>query len=470
MLILSVRISMTQRVLCIGASRVSGLPGNIAFEFVSTLEEGIRRLLVAAAEAVVISLPSPVPSIAPLLRTDPRLRVIVYRPDLTISEAIEYTKAGAFACLTGAGLNCDDIAAALSQTQDSTMSPDPHADMKSEPWRRGLIGESRSMQKILQIIRLVASRRSTVLITGETGTGKEVVARAIHMAGNRSHQPMVAVNCGAIPATLIEAELFGHTKGAFTGAAHARVGRFEQANGGTIFLDEIAELPLDLQSKLLRVLQERELQRLGSSETLKIDVRVITAANVDLEKAVAEKRFREDLYYRLNVVPICLPALRDRPGDIPLLIRHFLAKMCREEGMPVKQISDDTLRELASFPWPGNVRQIEHAVELAVILSGEQTTLSLEDFPSLSRSAPVCVPAFNLPAAGLDFDEYIGQVELSLLKQALERTRGNKGKAADLLGLKRTTLLAKLKTLPVFVDGDESSALQMAFTRHATLK
>ncbi len=340
----------------------------------------------------------------------------------------------------------------------STAAP---AGLQPEPWRHFLIGESRSMQKIFQIIRLVAARRSTVLITGETGTGKEVVARAIHMASNRRHQPLVAVNCGAIPASLIEAELFGHSKGAFTGATNARVGRFEQANGGTIFLDEIAELPLDLQSKLLRVLQEREVQRLGSPETIKLDVRVIAAANVDLEKAVAEKRFREDLYYRLNVVPLALPAIRERADDVPLLVEHFLAKTADDEGSDRKDVSTEVLQALTTYPWPGNVRQLEHAIELAVVLSGDRRMLELEDFPMFARKPVASAPTVQLPITGIDFDEVIGGIETSLLKQALDRTQGNKGKAAELLGLKRTTLLAKLKSLRIDVDGEDIAPLEL---------
>jgi transcriptional regulator with PAS, ATPase and Fis domain len=350
---------------------------------------------------------------------------------------------------------------AMSELLANTPTIPTRADSGREPWMRCVIGESRSMLKILQIVRLVAARRSTVLITGETGTGKEVVARAIHMASNRRDQPLVAVNCGAIPASLIEAELFGHSKGAFTGATNARAGRFEQANGGTMFLDEIAELPLDLQSKLLRVLQEREVQRLGSSETVKLDVRVIAAANIDLEKAVAEKRFREDLYYRLNVVPLCLPAVRERAEDIPLLVNHFLAKISIDEGGECKTVSQETLNALASYPWPGNVRQIEHAIELAVVLSGDRKVLDAEDFPMFARKAVACTPTVNLPVGGLDFDDVIARIEVSLLKQALDRTRGNKGKAADLLGLKRTTLLAKLKSLPFEFEADDVAGLEL---------
>jgi transcriptional regulator with PAS, ATPase and Fis domain len=360
--------------------------------------------------------------------------------------------------INAANILCDPLMTLSEVNTPSTSAP---AGAAIDPWRRFLIGESRSMQKIFQIIRLVAPRRSTVLITGETGTGKEVVARAIHFSGNRRHQPLVAVNCGAIPASLIEAELFGHSKGAFTGATNVRVGRFEQANGGTIFLDEIAELPLDLQSKLLRVLQEREVQRLGSAETIKLDVRVIAAANVDLEKAVAEKKFREDLYYRLNVVPVALPPIRERADDVPLLVEHFLSKMAREEEAPRKDVCGETLQALATYHWPGNVRQLEHAIELAVVLSGDRDVLQLEDFPMFTRKQTECSPTVHLPITGLDFDEVIGSIEASLLKQALERTQGNKGKAADLLRLKRTTLLAKLKSLRIECDSEEAAPLEL---------
>ena len=293
-------------------------------------------------------------------------------------------------------------------------------------------------------------RRCTVLIDGETGTGKEVIARAIHAAGPRSRLPMVMVNCAALPENLLEAELFGHVKGAFTGAANHRVGRFEQANGSTIFLDEIAELPLDLQAKLLRVLQEREFQRIGSSETVKVDLRIIAASNVDLAQRVTEGRFREDLFYRLNVVPIRTPALRERPSDIPALVEHLMAKICRTEQIPLKRVTPQALSRLAEYHWPGNVRQLDNLLEAAIVLSGERDTLTPADFlfpggeSKLAASAPatICVPDH-----GLDFDQTVTRFENSILMQAMEKSAGNKKQAADLLGLKRTTLAAKLRIM-----------------------
>ena len=319
-------------------------------------------------------------------------------------------------------------------------------------WRRSLIGRSRPMLEICDIIGLVAPKRCTVLISGETGTGKEVIAKAIHAASNRSHLPMVSVNCTALPANLIEAELFGHTRGAFTGAQSSRVGRFEQAHRGTIFLDEIGDLPLDSQAKLLRVLQEGEFQRVGSSETVRVDVRVVAASNIDLEAAARERRFREDLYYRLNVVPIYMPPLRERASDIPLLLEHFLQKISETEATAPKQIENEAVTHLQTLDWPGNIRQLEHSVQMAVALSGDRQILSISDFRRRQRhGSTVTAPAHTasrcveVPEQGLDFEAVVCEFERSLLNQALALTKGNKSQAADLLRIKRTTLLAKLK-------------------------
>jgi DNA-binding NtrC family response regulator len=324
-------------------------------------------------------------------------------------------------------------------------------DRAGEPWRAFLVGESRPMEQIHQVIRLVGARRCTVLITGETGTGKEVVARAIHSAGPRSKFPFVAVNTSALPENLLEAELFGHVKGAFTGAVANRIGRFEQAHRGTIFLDEISDMPLELQAKLLRVLQEREFQRLGSSETIKVDVRVIAATNVDLAERVRQGRFREDLFYRLNVVPLNIPPLRERRRDIPLLVHHFLEKICCEEGLERREITPEALHRLMRYDWPGNVRQLENAVEMAVALSGDRRLLYPSDFPlPAARPRPAAAtstPVIAVPDDGLDFEATVSSIERTLLEQALRKTGGNKKQAAEMLGLKRTTFTAKWKSL-----------------------
>ncbi|PWU07572.1 MAG: Fis family transcriptional regulator [Terriglobia bacterium] len=313
-----------------------------------------------------------------------------------------------------------------------------------------MVGRSPAMEDVANTIRLVGPFKCTVLITGETGTGKEVAARAIHAASPRAHLPMVAVNCSAVPESLLEAELFGHVKGAFTGAANQRVGRFEQAHKSTIFLDEISEMPLELQAKLLRVLQEREFQRLGSSETIKVDVRVIAASNTNLPEMVRQGKFREDLFYRLNVVPLVMPPLRKRTEDIALLMDHFLAKVCANEDIPRKQVTPRTVERLAHLPWPGNVRQLENAVEKAIALSGYRDTLYASDF-GLADSSRLLTAEKPLAGSALpeqmDFATAVSQFERAILEGALAKTGGNKTAAAEMLGLKRTTLIMKLRGL-----------------------
>jgi DNA-binding NtrC family response regulator len=323
-----------------------------------------------------------------------------------------------------------------------------------EPWRRLLVGDSPAMERVTEMIRLVAARRATVLITGESGTGKEMAARALHEASGRAGE-FIAVNCGAIPETLLESELFGHAKGAFTGSVASRAGRFELAQGGTVFLDEIGEMPVELQAKLLRVLQEREVQRLGSSETTKLDVRVIAATNADLVELVRMGKFREDLYYRLNVVPLEMPPLRQRAGDLPMLVRHFVEKICRQEQLPAREAPRETMERLQRYAWPGNVRQLENAVETAIALCGEREVLLASDFvlpaPDRVRDAAETPPVVAIPESGLDFEQVVASFEAQILEQALRRSNGNKSQAAEMLRLKRTTLTAKLKTLSAAV-------------------
>jgi DNA-binding NtrC family response regulator len=365
--------------------------------------------------------------------------VVICDEAASIADAVRYIRLGAHNVIS-AGSNAADIIEAAAEFHRSQRA----ADASSEPWRKHIVGSSKAIMRTIEIIRLVGSRRSTVLITGETGTGKEMVARAIHLASPRAQQPIVAVNCNALPENLLEAELFGHVKGAFTGAIQHRVGRFEQAHRGTLFLDEVGDLPLDIQTKLLRVLQEREFQRVGSSETIRVDVRLIAATNVDLVQKIREGKFREDLYYRLNVVPIAAPPLRERLEDIPVLAHHFVEKICQQEDIPTRRLSPETIERLKNCPWPGNVRQLENVVEMAVALSGTREILYPSDFPLPTQSArvtPAAVIATN------DFEQTVGRIERQILEEALKKANGNKTVAAEMLGLKRTTLAAKLKSL-----------------------
>jgi DNA-binding NtrC family response regulator len=392
-------------------------------------------------------------SLTRLFAASPQLPVILHHRTGTIDDVIHLTRQGAFHVLLG-DIEPESLAEVVGRAARQSQARE--LSTATAPWRHFLIGQSRAMLQVCEIIQLVAAKRCTILISGETGTGKEVIAKAIHAASNRASQPLVCVNCTALPATLIESELFGHTKGAFTGALNSRLGRFEQAHRGTLFLDEIGDLPLEAQSKILRVLQEQEFQRVGSSETVRVDVRVIAASNVDLEQAVRERRFREDLYYRLNVVPIHLLPLRERREDIPLLLQFFLDKVRAAENAAPKQISAEAVECLQQLPWPGNVRQLEHAVQMAFALSGDRRILFPNDFiirrpTQVSASSPAGasapLPLVRLPKGGLNFDEVVGTFELSLLNQALTVSGGNKARAADLLQIKRTTLLAKMKSL-----------------------
>jgi len=309
-----------------------------------------------------------------------------------------------------------------------------------------LLGESPAFRQVLDQIELVAPKNATVLITGETGTGKERVAQALHAASGRAKGPLVSVNCAGVPAPLLEDEFFGHVKGAFTDAYRTRPGRFEQANEGTIFLDEIGDLPLDLQPKLLRVLQERVVSRLGGIETTPVDVRVIAATNADLRAAVADRSFREDLFYRINVFPIHVPALRERRTDIPLLIRHFLDVYSKRERIAPKTLDPAAEPELMARLWPGNIRELENAVEIAAIQSRDEQQVRLQHFP-LSQTPGRSLLSDLSADQPLELRRVVARFENELIQRALDRNAGNKTQAADELGVKRTTLIEKIKKL-----------------------
>jgi DNA-binding NtrC family response regulator len=384
-------------------------------------------------------------------RMAPGTPVLIHDPDASPSDAIRLARLGAlqFFSTDEEAVGLIDQVREERRTRDLSHLAD-HASR--EEWEHLLIGESQEIRQVCHIIGVVGGRRSTVLVTGETGTGKELAARALHLASPRRRAPWVAVNCSALPDNLLEAELFGHVKGAFTGAIHNRVGRFEEAQGGTLFLDEIGDLALDLQAKLLRVVQEREFQRLGSSETVRLDLRIVAATNCDLLRRVEQGRFREDLYYRLNVVPIHLPPLRQRAGDIPILARHFVQKICHFEQLPCKALTAEAVARLSDRAWPGNVRQLENAVEMAVALSGDRELLAARDFPLPEpprAAAPGLggAPLVSVPDQGMDYEQTLAVIERSILEQALEKTGGNKKAAADMLRLKRTTLSAKVRSL-----------------------
>ncbi|OQA57759.1 MAG: Nitrogen fixation protein VnfA [Candidatus Omnitrophica bacterium ADurb.Bin277] len=320
-----------------------------------------------------------------------------------------------------------------------------------------IIGESKRMKEVYAAIDMVSQTRSTVLLRGETGTGKELVAHAIHYASLRSKGPFIKISCAALPGTLLESELFGYEKGAFTGAVSGKPGRFEMADGGTLFLDEIGDIPPSIQTKLLRVLQEKEFERMGGTRPLKVDIRLIAATNRDLETAVREGKFREDLYYRLNVVPILLPSLRDRREDIPLLVVHFLKKAGMENGKPVKYISDAAMTYLMSYAWPGNIRELENAVERAVILCKSDTIEEdlfpipgQKDHPAAIdlKTAPRKVPEINTdedipPEGGLS--AAVEKLEKKMIQTALARTAGNQRRAARMLGVTERILGYKIK-------------------------
>lgn len=313
-----------------------------------------------------------------------------------------------------------------------------------------LVGTSAPMRRVLDFVEKVADSESTVLIQGESGTGKELIARMLHFNSMRRDRPLVPVNCGAIPENLLESELFGHEKGAFTGAAHTRLGRFELAHGGTLFLDEIGEMPLSLQVKLLRVLQERCFERVGGNKTIHVDVRIIAATNQNLEQAVAERRFRQDLYYRLHVIPIEVPALRERRSDIPLLVNHFVERLNEQRKTEIAGVDSEALVRLTEYDWPGNIRELENLVERAVVLK-KKGWISVADLPDRmvksTETAATDQPEqfIRFSEDGINLTKELEQYENRLIGEALRKANGVTSRAAQLLQLNRTTLVEKLK-------------------------
>jgi DNA-binding NtrC family response regulator len=370
-------------------------------------------------------------------------------------------KAGAFFFLEKP-FNLEDLEAhvrrGLEHQALQTRSFRTKPQVKNRSLLNNIIGESRKMLSLFELIEKVAGSDSTVLLQGESGTGKELVARAIHDLSTRRNRNFVPVNCAAIPDDLLESELFGHVKGSFTGAIATRIGRFEMADRGTLFLDEIGDMKPNLQVKLLRVLQNREFEPVGATSSKKVDVRIIAATNQNLDKMVAEKEFREDLYYRISVIPIMLPPLRERREDIQLLVNSFLERFNRDKHNKVTGLDKSTMNLLCGYDWPGNVRELENLIERLVILKGSGL-VSPDDLPEKyrgSRSLPATEP-MALPEKGFCLNTAVEEFENQLILQALQKTGGNKKEAANLLNLKRTTLIEKLKKKQLFVPSSSRS-------------
>ncbi|HET6675696.1 MAG TPA: sigma-54 dependent transcriptional regulator [Nitrospiraceae bacterium] len=382
--------------------------------------------------------------------SSPETVVLVITAFASAESAVEAMKHGAYDYLTKP-FQVDEVQLiirnALERRRLSTENILLKREMASQSSFSRIIGQSEAMQKVFEMIKKVADSKSNVLIGGESGTGKELVARAIHYNSGRAQMPFVTVNCSAVPETLLESELFGHMKGSFTGAVSNKAGLFEVANGGTIFLDEIGDTTPAIQVKLLRVIQEREFRRVGGTQDVKVDVRIVAATNRDLEKAVAEGAFREDLYYRLDVIPIKLPPLRMRSGDIPLLVNHFLEKFSRESGKPMPDLTQEAMRVLLAHEWRGNVRELENVIERVVAFS-QGGTVSQADVGGWLHKSPS--PQQNglpteLPEEGLDLEGLINSIEKALLLKALERSQWVKKRAARLLRLNTRSFRYRLE-------------------------
>jgi len=387
-----------------------------------------------------------------ILQIDSKVIGIVMTGYGSIDSAVKAMKAGAFDFLIKPFDN-EVVAASVNKALEVHRRLENRQSSRKgvrEQYRlEQFVGTSEPIRRVLEFIAKVANCDSTVLIQGESGTGKELVARMLHFNSEPKDRPLVPVNCGAIPENLLESELFGHEKGAFTGAAHTRIGRFELAHGGTIFLDEIGELSLGLQVKLLRVLQERSFERVGGTRTIDVDVRVVAATNQDLELAVQQKRFREDLYYRLNVIPVTIPPLRERRSDIPQLVNHFLERLNRGKQTAATGCSSDAMAHLMEHHWPGNIRELENMIERLVVLS-QSGTIEVSDLPERLLRRPVSADqteahfiAFS--DQGVNLPRELEQFENRLIVGALRRANGITSKAAQLLHVNRTTLVEKMK-------------------------
>ena len=386
-----------------------------------------------------------------LQRGNPQTVAIVFTGFGSIDTAVKAVKLGAYDYITKP-LKMEEIMIVIQRALEHRKLSLENEMLRRQLRRKykfdNIIGDHENMQEVFRLVEKIANTDSTILIYGESGTGKELIARAIHFNSDRRERPLIPVNCGAIPEELLESELFGHEQGAFTGATRTRIGRFELGNGGTIFLDEIGDMSPALQVKILRVLQEHEFERVGGMKTIKVDIRVIAATNKDLEKNVAEGKFREDLFYRLNVIPIQLPHLRERRSDVPLLVNHFVHMYNEKNRHDITGISPEAMELLVNYDWPGNVRELENMIERIVILKGEGV-VEPSDLPEkiVASNSRSLHSRIRIPENGISFNTAVTEFERELILQALNRTNWVKNKAAKLLNLNRTTLVEKMKKI-----------------------
>ena len=428
-------------------------------------EQGLAEFQKSGADIVVTDLVMPKVGGMEILRSvnssNPDVPVIIITAHGTVDSAVEAIKLGAFDYITKPfdQTEIQVVIAKAARTHDiaqRNVRPDGRA-------RAAMVGESPQMQEVFKIIEKVADTPSTVLITGESGTGKELIATALHEGSSRRNKPLIRINCAAIPKDLMESELFGYERGAFTGAVTSKPGRFELADGGTLFLDEIAEIPVEMQVKILRALQESEFERVGGIKTTRVDVRLIAATNRDLELEIEAGRFRKDLYYRLAVVPIVLPALRERQTDIPMLTHHFIEKYNRKLNKKIEGITDEALALLKAYAWPGNIRELENLME-RVLLFADGPTISAKDLPDhIRQAAPAALAPGLAPADGAPAETGLKDIvrmkaaalEKDLIAKALEETGGNVTRAARLLQISRKSLQTKMKEFGLRDEGVE---------------
>ena len=431
------------------------------FETISarTGEEGLQILEREEVDLVLLDLMLPGISGQDVLKRirieDPDQVVVVITAFSSIEGAIEAMREGAFHYIPKPFKNQEvllTVRQGLKQRSLTVENRRLREELKQRYAFGNIIGKSKPMRKVFELIQLAAPAKSNILVLGESGTGKELVAKSIHHHSRRADGPFVTVNSGSMPADLLESNLFGHVKGAFTGAVSGKKGLFEMADSGSIFFDEIGNIPLDTQAKLLRVIQEREFMRLGGVDVLTADVRIIAATNADLEASVQSGDFREDLFYRLNVITIVLPPLRQRPEDIPLLARAFLANYAEENEKEIQDISLEAMELLLDYQWPGNVRELENAIERAVVLS-QDSVLDVDLLPpSVRQPSAAPTPAATLPSNGMSFREAVKAYERQLIVKALQTSGGVQKKAAEILKVKPTTLHEMMKRLNISVD------------------